>query len=304
MKTRILTGTAFLFLFVVAVFGQTAQLPPMKSTRVFGQQIVYYDVGSGPVLVLLHGLGSRASFDWGPVLLPLAKHHRVLAMDQIGFGASDKPVIDYRIQTWIDFLGEFLRQQKVEHFVLGGESLGGWIAALYTIQALHPTPAANAISPLPVPEKLILSDAGGHSHLAQNLPADLANNLVAGSLLLTKQLLSHVYYNKALVTDEVARQAFVTKLASGDGFTVRSIMTSPESKAESVDDRLGEITIPTLIFWGANDEFIPVDDGYDFQKKIPQAKLIVVPECGHAPEIEKPDAYLEGVRAFLGEPAK
>src|SRR5208337_4241009 len=115
-----------------------------------------------------------------------------------------------------------------------------------------------------------------------------------------KDLLSRVFYNKALVTDEVARQTFITKLATGDGFTVRSIMTSPQAKAESLDDRLGEITIPTLVFWGANDELIPLEDGYDFAKKIPNAKLIVVPECGHAPEIEKPAVYLDGVRGFLG----
>ena len=66
----------------------------------------------------------------------MAKTQRVLALDLLGFGASDQPAIDYGIQTWVDFLGEFLRAKKVTGaFTVMGESLGGWIAAQSTIAA-------------------------------------------------------------------------------------------------------------------------------------------------------------------------
>src|SRR5437588_234592 len=73
-------------------FGQTvgAQLEE-KTIAVFGQNIRYWDVGSGPVLVLLHGLGSRKE-DWRQVVAPLSHNYRVLVPDQIGFGRSDKPL--------------------------------------------------------------------------------------------------------------------------------------------------------------------------------------------------------------------
>src|ERR1700719_1489511 len=74
-----------------------SRLPARHSVPVFGQKIVYYDMGSGPVIILVHGFRSEARFDWGNVLLPISQHHRVIAMDQIGFGASDKPFIDYSI---------------------------------------------------------------------------------------------------------------------------------------------------------------------------------------------------------------
>ena len=115
-----------------------SRLPMKKTVPVFGQRIAYYDTGSGPVVVLVHGFASEARFDWGNVILPLARRHRVIALDQIGFGASEKPLIDYSIQTYVDFLGEFLRVLKVKEFTLVGESLGGWISALYTIEALGP----------------------------------------------------------------------------------------------------------------------------------------------------------------------
>lgn len=67
--------------------------PQAKDATVFGAHIRYYDVGSGPVVVLLHGLGSSALGDWGAVLPQLAKRHRVIALDQLGFGGSAKPMV-------------------------------------------------------------------------------------------------------------------------------------------------------------------------------------------------------------------
>ena len=136
-----------------------SRLPAKLSVPVFGQKIAYYDTGSGPVVVLVHGFGSEARFDWGNVLLPLAEHHRVLALDQIGFGSSDKPFMDYSIQTYVDFLGEFLRILNIHQFTLAGESLGGWISALYTIESL--APENTGIQALPRPQRLILTDAAG-----------------------------------------------------------------------------------------------------------------------------------------------
>jgi hypothetical protein len=68
-------------------------LPPSKSVFVFGRRIVYYDVGSGSTVVLLHGFASQAMFDWGRVIMPLSQGHRVIALDQIGFGESDEPLV-------------------------------------------------------------------------------------------------------------------------------------------------------------------------------------------------------------------
>ncbi|HEY1764198.1 MAG TPA: alpha/beta fold hydrolase, partial [Opitutaceae bacterium] len=140
MNLRLLRPLVFgsLLLAVLPCRGATPppDLPAPQTTVIFGQKIVYYDLGSGPTVVLLHGMGSSAKGDWGRCMLALAEHHRVIAPDQLGFGGSDKPFIDYGIQTWVDFLGEFLRQRKPGTFILAGESLGGWIAAQYTIQAL------------------------------------------------------------------------------------------------------------------------------------------------------------------------
>jgi pimeloyl-ACP methyl ester carboxylesterase len=274
-------------------------LPPMRSVDLFGQAIKYYDVGSGPTIVLLHGLNSSAKNDWGACIKILSAHHRVLAPDQLGFGGSAKPVIDYGIQTWVDFLGEFLRTEKPGEFTLAGESLGGWIAAQYSIQSLGAAGSPAASYPLPPPSRLILVDAAGHRRLAEAIAAGGHNGL---SLAGSKFLLSAIFFDPARSTDEAARAQFAASMAKGDGWTFHSLVSNHGIVAESVDDQLGKITVPTLVIWGSEDHLIPLEDGRDFAARIPGARLVVVPETRHAPGIEKPDAVCAAIGQFLGGP--
>ncbi len=271
-----------------------SQLPARHSVPVFGQKIVFYDMGAGPVIVLVHGFGSEARFDWGNVLLPLSKHHRVIALDQIGFGASDKPFIDYSIQTYVDFLGEFLRTLDVHEFTLAGESLGGWISALYTIESL--APANTGANALRVPKRLVLSDAAGMSaaHMTgQTMPIPIAGTFADAHGV------AIVFHDKARVTDEFVREAWAMKMKANDGFTERSIWSSGKIATEVVKDRLGAISVPTMVVWGGNDELVPLEQGRAYAAGIHGAKFVVVPDCGHAPSIEKPKEFLSAVIPFI-----
>jgi pimeloyl-ACP methyl ester carboxylesterase len=267
-------------------------LPIKKTVPVFGQRIAYYDTGSGPVVVLVHGFASEARFDWGNVILPLAKHHRVIALDQIGFGASEKPLIDYSIQTYVDFLGEFLRVQKVKEFTLIGESLGGWISALYTIEAL--APANQGGFALPRPGRLVLEDAAGMAPLG---PSPIAVHVTA--TIAEAKGVAIVFHDKSLVTDEFVRESFAMKLKANDGSTQRLLFGNPKMGSEVVSGRLSGITIPTLVVWGGADEIVPLEQGRGYAAGIAGAKLGIVPECGHAPSIEKPEEFLSAVLPFI-----
>lgn len=197
------------------IFGHP--LPPQKHIRVFGQQIAYYDMGGAkggartdqPVLVLLHGYGSQADVDFGPSLPGLAKNRRVVALDQIGAGRSDKPYIEYRVQTYVEFLGEFLRTLGITRFDLLGESLGGWTAAAYTGQALAPG------SMLPRPNRLILEDAAGFE-APTGPPPPLRMTVSTVDEVVTG--LRAVFFDPARITPEVARRRFVSKLEANDAF--------------------------------------------------------------------------------------
>jgi len=268
----------------VPAFGQGQ--PADKTIAVFGQSIHYFDMGSGPVVVLLHGLGSRKD-DWLPVLEPMAQKYRLLVPDQIGFGRSDKPLLDYSVQTYVDFLNEFLRQLKVEKASLVGESLGGWIAALYVAEI------GGGAHLVPV-EKLVLVDAAG---LKQDTPI---LDLNPSSLAAMRGVMEAVFYDTSWVNEDALRKIFTDKLAVHDGYTVRSFLGNPTREKERLDDRLGSIKVPTLVTWGKQDKLLPIASGERYAAGIAGAKMVSFEKCGHVPPIEKTEEFLAAVMAFLG----
>src|SRR6266705_1748066 len=261
-------------------------LPADKTITVFGQSIHYFDVGSGQVVVLLHGLGSRKE-DWLPVLEPLAQKYRLLVPDQIGFGRSEKPLLDYGVQTYVDFLNDFLRQVKVEKASLVGESLGGWIAGLYVAEM------GGGAHLIPV-EKLVLVDAAG---LKQDKPIP---DLNPSSLAAMRGLMEAVFYDTSWLNEDALRKIFTDKLATRDSYTVRSILSNPALGAERLDDRLASIKVPTLVVWGKQDKLLPIGAGERYAAGIAGAKLVSFEKCGHVPPVEKTEEFLAAVTAFLG----
>jgi pimeloyl-ACP methyl ester carboxylesterase len=285
MRVKMRFGIVLLLaVFVVPVFGQGQ--PADKTIAVFGQSIHYFDIGSGPVVVLLHGLGSRKE-DWLPVLEPMAQKYRLLVPDQIGFGRSDKPLLDYSVQTWVDFLNEFLRQLKVEKASLVGESLGGWIAALYVAElggGAHLTPV----------EKLVLVDAAG---LKQEQPIP---DLNPSSLAAMRGVMEAVFYDTSWVNEDALRRIFTDKLAVHDGYTVRSFLANPKRDKERLDERMGSIKAPTLVVWGKQDKLLPIASGERYAAGIAGAKMVSFEKCGHVPGVEKTEEFLAAVMPFLG----
>lgn len=277
-----------LVLFVAPAFGQTGPAqPPDKTVAVFGQTIHYWDVGSGPVVVLVHGLGSRKE-DWLPVVAPLSQKYRLLVPDQIGFGHSEKPLLDYRIQTYVDFLDEFLRDLKIEKASLVGESLGGWISALYVAEI------SKGVHMIPV-EKLVLVDAAG---LNQEKPVPPVLN--PSTLAVMRGLMEAVFYDTSWLTEDALRKIFADKLSTHDGYTVRSILGNPAIASERLDNRLTEIRVPTLVVWGKQDNLLPLASGERYAAGIPGARLVSFDKCGHMPPIEKTEEFVSVVTAFLG----
>ncbi len=293
-----------------------AALPAPKTVKLFGARIRYHELGAGrgkPVLVLLHGLGSSAAGDWGAVMPELARTHHVLAPDQLGFGGSDKPFIPYGIQIWVDVLGEFLRAKGVaDDFALMGESLGGWVAAQYAVQALRGD-AAGPSFVLPKPGRLVLCDAAGFRETmasrfepppaAASAAPSRASTAGAGgggpSLAGEKALLGRIFRSPAFSTDAEVRRGLAWSLSKGDSHTIAAFGANPAILDEAIDGQLGDITVPTLVVWGAHDALVPLALGERWAREIPGARLVVVPAVGHAPMIEAPQAFLAALGDFL-----
>ncbi len=280
MKTRIIFLIAItLFVTLVA----KAQTP--KEVLVFGQKIQYVEAGSGPTVILLHGLGGSSQV-WQFSIPALAEKYHVIVPDQIGFGKSDKPLVNYRIRTYVDFLDQFCKQLKIERATLVGNSMGGWIAAMFT--ASFPDRV----------DKLVLVDAAGYAP-----PKDFDTRAFFGLNPTTREgmkvLIAKVFYNKAFQTDAFIDQSIAARLAAGDGYTINSITESIIRGEDFLDDIVKTIKRPTLIIWGRQDGLVPLADGERFNKDIAGSKMIVIDQCGHVPNAEKPGEFNAAVLKFL-----
>src|SRR5712691_7108004 len=119
-----------------------------RDITVLGFKLHYLEAGSGPAVVLLHGLGGDGS-RWRPNVEPLAKDFHVFALDQIGFGQSDKPLANYNTGMLAEFLVDFLKAAGLPRASLGGNSMGAGVA-LYT-----------AVHYPQVVDRIVLADGGG-----------------------------------------------------------------------------------------------------------------------------------------------
>jgi 2-hydroxy-6-oxonona-2,4-dienedioate hydrolase len=271
------------------LFPHPLQTTPAQSegtATIYGVKIHYVEAGSGPVIVLLHGLGGNTT-NWVFNIAPLAQKYRVIVPDQIGFGQSDKPLINYRIATYVDFLDRFLKELKVERASLVGNSMGGWVAAAYAIA--HPEKV----------ERIVLVDAAGLA-FAPDFDTTQLIKLNPSTREGMKELVSRVFYNKLVfMSDAFIDASMAARINAGDGHTIRSITESIIRREDFLDGHLSLIKQPTLIIWGREDGLLPLSDGQRFQKEVPNSQLIVFDQCGHVPQIEKAADFNSALLKFL-----
>jgi 2-hydroxy-6-oxonona-2,4-dienedioate hydrolase len=264
---------------------QDVPVPVDKEIAVFGQKIHYVEVGSGPPVILLHGLGGSTQ-NWALNFGPLSKGFHVFIPDQIGFGTSDKPLINYRIATYVDFLDQFCKLLKIERATLVGGSMGGWVAAAFAIAFPDRV------------DRLVLVDAAGYAPPV-NFDYRTLYGLNPSSREGMKQLAGRIFFNKAFATDQVIDQFMAQRIGAGDGYTINMIIASIIRGEDSLDNRVEDIKQPTLIVWGREDGLIPLSDGQRFKKEIPNSTLVVIEQCGHVPNFEKAAEFNTVLLKFL-----
>lgn len=286
MRKQIATLLLILVSAVVTSAAQQGQ-PTLaqKEVVVFGQKISYVEAGSGPTVILLHGLGGNGQ-NWWFTVGPLAERFHVIVPDQIGFGKSDKPIINYRLRTYVDFLDRFCKQLKIERATLVGNSMGGWIAAAFTIAFPERV------------DRLVLADATGYAPPASfDYKSLYALNPSTREGM--KQLAAKVFFNPNFKTDAAIDQLLAQRMGAGDGYTINSLIESVARGEDFLDGQLDKIKAPTLIIWGREDGLVLLSEGERFKKDIANSKLVVFDRCGHFPQVEKAGEFNATVLEFL-----
>jgi len=275
-----------LVLFFAAVAALTACSPAKVEMRskgvVLKDNIVvhYLEAGQGPVLVLVHGLGSSSEV-WRDSIRYLARGYRVVAIDLPGYGKSDKPRSDYSIEYHAAALNDFIDALGADKVALVGNSMGGWVSAIIALN--HPEKVSH----------LILVDSAG---LRRDTGAS-AVNLNPATKEEMRTLLLSLFADKAFVTEKLVNDQW--EYRKDIRHSVKATLESLKTKLPLLDDRLKNIKVPTLIIWGGEDTLTPLAYAERFAKGVPGSKLVVIDHAGHLPQIEKPEAFYRAVKGFV-----
>ena len=257
-----------------------------KFITTYGAKIHYVEAGSGAPVILIHGLADNVAI-WDPVIPALAARFRVIALDQIGFGRSDKPLLNYRVSTLVDFLDVFLTELKIERASLVGNSLGGWVAAAYALA--HPERV----------ERLVLSDAAGYAALTKTMDSRALRALRVASRDDIRYLGPLAFHDKRFYQDVDA--AFKERVIAGDSYTVAQVLDSMIRGDDALDNKLQTLKQPTLVLWGREDKLIPLSFGEQFHREIVDSRLRIIDNCGHMPQLECPNEFSAAVLKFFSD---
>jgi pimeloyl-ACP methyl ester carboxylesterase len=259
-----------------------------KTVDVYSQKIHYLEGGTGPTVILLHGLGADAT-NWGSTGPALASKYHVVIPDQIGFGKSDKPMINYRIATLVDFLNGFCKKTGIAKAAIVGNSLGGWTAMAFTLA--HPEKV----------EKMVLVDSAGYSFEKTGTRAsrETLMGLNPSTIEGAKTLMSAVFANKQMANDAVAEQVFTEHLRKNDGYTINAFIDSIVRGEDVVDGKLGAIKVPTLVLWGREDGLTALAGGKMLAQEIAGSEMVIFDRCGHVPQIECSGPFNAALLKFL-----
>src|SRR5262249_8938498 len=259
---------------------------PQKQLTVFGLRTTYYEAGSGRTLILLANLGWDAHF-WFRNFGELAKSSHVIALDLVGQGGSEKPMIDYKMQTWTDWIAEFMRLKGIRKATVGGAVMGGALGVQFALD--HPELSEGII---------VAASNTGPGHPAVKIAPEIPSTLSA-----VRRENERYFYDKSLVTDEFVRARFAYRLEANDGYVILRHL-SDHRDPYSVEE-LSRMHVPALVIWCNQDEVTPLSWGRAYAAAIPGAQLVTIDGCGHYPNLERPHQFNEAVNSFLrnGAPA-
>jgi pimeloyl-ACP methyl ester carboxylesterase len=250
-----------------------------STITVNGCNIALMRGGAGAPMLILHGASGAGA--WLPFMAALAEKFDVIVPEHPGFGASDTP-------DWLDtihdvayFYLDFLDQLDLAKVHLVGLSLGGWIAAELAVRDTRRL------------ESLTLADAAGiHVKGVPQLDPFLRTD---------EQRIRDFFHDPTLADAMVARlaQPDLQDTAMKNRVTTAKLVWQPRGYDPHLRKWLHRIDVPTLLLWGANDRMFPMEYAFAWQALIPGSQAVVIPECGHVPHLEKPEAFVRELVGFI-----
>ena len=266
-----------------------------------GHNVVYRRAGSGPPVVLVHGM-VNSSRHWSAVARRLATRYDVIAPDLVGHGDSATPRGDYSLGAHAAVIRDLLASLGIERATLVGHSLGGGVAMVFfwqfpqRVERLALVSAGGLgreVSPLlrtaSLPGVKALISAAAHPGVTSGLQRAGERLRTRGSGLGVQ--LQAVARALQPLESPGAREAFVQ--------TLRAVI-DPRGQRVSANDRLYLLeAVPTLIAWGDRDRTIPVEHGLAAHAALPGSRFVSLPGAAHFPHLETPDLLADALLDWI-----
>lgn len=261
-------------------------------------KLAVHESGKGDPLILLHGLGA-SSYTWRKVIPGLEKNHRVIAIDLKGFGQSDKPLDErYSLLDHARLIEDFILRRKLRNVTLAGHSYGGGVALAVALDMRDG--GYDHIS------RLILIDSMAYRQpmpfffqvLRTPVLGEIGMAIVPPEFQMGRAL-TIAYYEDGKVTDE-AIDAYASSLRSEGGrhALLYTIDRLDPALADRFSKRYKELSQRALVLWCDHDKIVPLQYGRRLAKDLPNADFNLIPDCGHIPHEEQPEATLKAIRNF------
>lgn len=230
--------------------------------------------------------------DWEPVIEPLSRQFRVIAVDLPGFGDSDKPDAAYDGDFFVGAIRGLLDAAGLARATLVGNSFGGLLALLFALESPECVDA------------LVLVGSGGLQPF-DKAAVERANRAFTEQSLAALSPAAHdAMFSPVFATNAQARQRYIdkqnAKLRRSDfPAYVRAIARTIQFVLRtSCERRLAELRCPTLLLWGEQDTVMPPAIAKEAATRIVGAQVKLLEGCGHAPQLECPEGFTQAVIQF------
>ena len=265
--------------------------------------MIYRIAGSGPPVVLIHGMLNSSSH-WRSVALDLAGEHTVIAPDLIGHGDSAAPRGDYSLGAHAASIRDLLAAVGIDRATLVGHSLGGGVAMQFFYQFPQRV------------ERLALVSSGGLGHEVSPMLRTAAlpgmstllsmtiHARLLGALLQTGGRLRRSGYDWGVYLQAITRALGPLQNAGArEAFlqTLRAVIDVHGQRVSATDRLYLLESIPTMIVWGERDHTIPVSHGRRAHAGIPGSRFRTLAKAAHFPHLDDPDGLSEVLRSFIKE---
>jgi pimeloyl-ACP methyl ester carboxylesterase len=236
----------------------------------------YVEEGSGPTIVLLHGLFGALS-NWQYVLGEFSKDfHIIIPLMPI----YKKTKVDASVEGLAEFIKGFLDYKGINSSVIMGNSLGGHIALIFTLNNRERVKA------------LILTGSSGlfESGMGSTFPR-------RGDYEYIRKRVEFTFYDPVTASKDLIDEVF--EIINDNYKALRIVKVARAAQRQNLHDEIATIRQPTLLVWGLNDNITPPNVAHEFHKLIPHSELRFIDGCGHAAMMERPHDFNAYLRQFL-----